>query len=424
MPESPTNIILLSADALRADHLSCYGYDRETSPNLDKLYSESLAFLNAFSGSSHTREAIPSLLTGDYPDTAVNDSYQLITPTIASHFSQAGYKTGGFHSNPYASRAFGFNDGFDEFYDDLYLGQNRFLALAQRALDLLLDHHYARADKINELSLSWVDSLDSNEPFFLWNHYMDTHGPYEPPTEFDVFSNESSEVKTIPKNLYKTAVNNPEKIDADERSHLLNSYDGEIRYLDYHIGEFLDALKERNLLEESLVIFTSDHGDAFGEQGYYGHPRLLDDELLHVPLIIRRPDRNRTVYSDNVSTLDIVPTIAAAAGSNDINSPRENLLTFAQNGQNSSSKPVFSMARGEESESEIWRVTIRMNDLTAFADYNTEKDILDIRGDSSCEEELRAFVSERLSQVEQENPDKENPDNSAVENRLSALGYK
>lgn len=423
MTISPTNIILLSADALRADHLSCYGYYRETSPNIDNLYSESLAFSNAYSASSHTREAIPSLLTGEYSDSATDDSYKVTTQTIASRLSEIGYRTGGFHSNPYASRAFGFNRGFDKFYDDLYLGQNRFLALAQRAFDLLLDRHYARAKKINELSLSWLDSLKSDEPFFLWNHYMDTHGPYEPPDEYDVFKNGTSEIRSSPKNLYKTAVNNPDSIGADERTHLINSYDGEIRYLDHQIGVFLEALDARDLLEESHVIFTSDHGEGFGEQGYYGHPRLLHDEFLHVPLIIHWPSGDHSVSSSNVSTIDIAPTIAAAIGNIDIGSG-EDLLTFAQNEQDSSSRPVFSTARGEESESQIWRVSMRMSDSTAFAEYNPRKETLNIRGETGFEEELRAFVAEQISQVELSKSDEEGVDNSAVEDRLSALGYK
>ncbi|MFB6185792.1 MAG: sulfatase-like hydrolase/transferase, partial [Halobacteriaceae archaeon] len=130
MSEDWENIILLSADALRADHLSCYGYHRDTSPALDEFAEESIRFTNAYSVSSHTREAIPALLTGKYPDVAIDSNYNLTTDTIASTLSDEGFATAGFHSNPFASRAYGFDQGFDVFDDDLHLGQHKLIALA------------------------------------------------------------------------------------------------------------------------------------------------------------------------------------------------------------------------------------------------------------------------------------------------------
>src|SRR6056297_1726457 len=158
MSVEPDNVILLSGDALRADHLSCYGYHRETSPVLDELAEESISFTNAYSASSHTREAIPALLTGEYPDVAIGPDYRLATDTVASTLSEEGFATGGFHSNPFVSRAYGFDRGFDEFDDDLHLGQHKLIALAQRALDKFRNRHYARAEEINARSLEWIDS--------------------------------------------------------------------------------------------------------------------------------------------------------------------------------------------------------------------------------------------------------------------------
>src|SRR6056297_2275707 len=168
MSVEPDNVILLSGDALRADHLSCYGYHRETSPVLDEFAEESIRFENAYSASSHTREAVPALLTGEYPDVAVDSKYHLASETIASTLSEEGFATAGFHSNPFVSRAYGFDQGFDIFDDDLHLGQHKLLALAQRAYDKLRNRHYARAEEINHRALKWIDSLEDG-PFFLWN---------------------------------------------------------------------------------------------------------------------------------------------------------------------------------------------------------------------------------------------------------------
>jgi len=145
MNEDRPNIVLLTADALRADHLGCYGYRRDTSPVLDAFDQESLRFTNAYSASSHTREAVPALLTGEYPDVAIGSDYRLATDTVASTLSEAGFATAGFHSNPFVSRAYGFDRGFDTFDDDLHLGQHKLIALAQRAIDKLRNRHYARA---------------------------------------------------------------------------------------------------------------------------------------------------------------------------------------------------------------------------------------------------------------------------------------
>jgi arylsulfatase len=239
MTQKPRNIILLSADALRADHLSCYGYERETSPVLDELATESLTFTNAFSASSHTREAVPSLLTGEYPDVAVDADYRLAKETIASTLSEEGFATAGFHSNPFVSRAYGFDRGFDTFDDDLHLGQHKFIALAQRMLDKFRNRHYARAEEINDRSVSWIDSLNDDEQFFLWNHYMDTHGPYEPSEKYMInFRNDGISDKKA-QSLYQRAISYPESITDDEKELLIDLYDGEIRYNDAKIVSFL-----------------------------------------------------------------------------------------------------------------------------------------------------------------------------------------
>jgi len=316
MNEDRPNIVLLTADALRADHLGCYGYRRDTSPVLDAFDQESLRFTNAYSASSHTREAVPALLTGEYPDVAIGSDYRLATDTVASTLSEAGFATAGFHSNPFVSRAYGFDRGFDTFDDDLHLGQHKLIALAQRAIDKLRNRHYARAAEINERSLEWIDSQSDDEPFFLWNHYMDTHGPYEPPGEYATLYADRELSGREAQSLYQRAIDDPDSITDDERELLIDLYDAEIRYNDEQIGMFLDELRERGLLEESLVIVSADHGDAFGEHGYYEHPRYLHDEITHVPLFVRVPDGPTDTVETPASTLDIVSTIEGSSGRN------------------------------------------------------------------------------------------------------------
>ena len=416
MTASPRNIILLSADALRADHLSCYGYHRKTSPVLDEFAEESIRFTNAYSASSHTREAVPALLTGEYPDVAVDSKYHLASETIASTLSDEGFATAGFHSNPFISRAYGFDRGFDHFDDDLHLGQHKLVALAQRALDKVRNRHYARADELNERSLQWVDSQDCDQ-FFLWNHYMDTHGPYEPPGEYATSFTERKISGREAQNLYQRAISDPESITKDERQLLIDLYDGEIRYNDAHIGEFLDALRERGLLDESLVIVTADHGDAFGEHDYYEHPRHLHDELTHVPLFVRLPDRQRDVVDTPVSTLDIVPTIKHIVGSGS----RVSLLEGVDE-----ARRVFSQARGENEDSHLRRYAVRTTEKQAFCERDTNSGALEFTEvtERGLRSELETHIEGRIA-VEYGDDSEDNGDvNEEIERRLSALGYK
>lgn len=406
------NVILLSVDALRADHLSCYGYHRETSPRLDALASESRLFTAAHSASSHTREAVPALLTGEYPAVAVDSGYNLATDTVASWLSKRGFRTAGFHSNPYVSRAYGFDRGFEAFDDDLHLGQHKLLALAQRALDKLRNRHYARAAEINDRALGWLDALD-DDPFFLWVHYMDTHGPYDPPARFDSYGERSPDYD--PQSLYRRACGSPDSVTDADRRQLLDRYDGEIRHVDAQLGRFLDALRERDLLEESLVVVTADHGDAFGEHGYYGHPRYLHDSLTRVPLLVRPPGgSDDDTVSAPVSTLDVVATITDGDG------PGRSLL-----GPVDEDRRVFQFARGEGSNSHLRRHAVRDRSGVCFCEHDVESGAVTV-SDCSGDElrgALRAHVDRHRDGADSTAADAGGP-TAEIDRRLEALGYK
>ncbi|KAB1187516.1 MULTISPECIES: sulfatase [Haloferax] len=415
------NIVLLSADALRADHLSCHGYHRETSPVLDELAEEGLHFTNAYSASSHTREAVPALLTGEYPDTAVGSDYRLATDTIASTLSEEGFATGGFHSNPFVSRAYGFDEGFDKFDDDLHLGQHKLIALAQRALDKLRNRHYARAEEINERSLEWIDSLDDDQRFFIWNHYMDTHGPYEPPGEYATLYREDRVSDREAASLYQRAIKDPGSITENEHQLLIDLYDAEIRYNDEKIGEFLDELQERGLLEESLLVVTADHGDAFGEHGYYEHPRYLHDEITHVPLFVRPAGgADGREVSVPTSTLDVAATIERAVG-REVRSGGVPLTEAP-----SEDRTVFLQARGEDEHSHLRRYSLRTNEGSCFCERDRETNAVEFVecSDRSLRERLEAHVDERTRREGGDGEKDGEEVDEEIERRLSALGYK
>ncbi|QLD87072.1 sulfatase [Natronomonas halophila] len=419
------NIVLLTLDALRADHVSSCGYDRETTPNLDRFAAENVQFSNAYSVSTHTREAIPGLLTGRYPNACVDDGYELAADTIASHLRETDYTTGAFHANPYVSRAYGFDRDFDVFDDDLYLGQHKLVALAQRAYDKIRNRHYARAETINERALEFVDSAE--EPFFLWAHYMDPHGPYSPPQEYQtVFHDEYVRMKRAQKMYKRAAVSDPESITDDERQEMVNLYDEEIRYADAQLGAFLDELEARGLLEETLVIVTADHGDAFGERGYYGHPRELDPELLRVPLVARGPGVPAGEIEVPTSTVDVVPTVLEATGYSVASLPGTSLREIAGDTEAYADRTVFSGVRGDDRYDEEHLRRFRADSLDGWArvERAIESDeVVDSEGDEELLESLRSH-SDRLLDGVAVSGDAGERASKDVERRLEALGYK
>lgn len=437
-------VILLSIDALRADHLGYHGYHRDTSPFLNSLAERACCFTTAISASSHTREAVPALLSGKHPDVFASNNYHYVPETISDRLSRVGFQTAGFHSNPYISRAYGFDSGFDTFDDDLVLGQNRLVALAQRALNKFVlnkGEYHARADEINDRSLSWLDSIDDDQPFFLWNHYMDTHGPYNPPTGYTYADRELSNDEA--QTLYQKTIDDPDEITDAEQELLIDAYDGEIRYLDDQLRAFFDALDDRGLLEESLIVVTADHGDAFGEHGYYTHPRHLNESLLHVPLLVSSPgeDCGETV-SEPVSTLDVVPTILEYIHESRDGLPGTPLVDPTEIEERREAGIVFATATGEDEHEGVRRFAGRtetrkivieraIEDGNIYnergfdleSDPEEQKPVREFDNDFlELRQQVRSFSTDRLGSADDEaQPHDANP---KVENRLKALGYK
>lgn len=420
MDAQPKNVILLTADALRADHLSHYGYERQTTPFLDSLAEQNTTFRNAFSPSSHTREAVPSLLTGQSPQDAVDQSYRLASDSVATRLADSGIRTAAFHSNPFISRAYGFDESFDTFDDDLYLGKHRLVALFQRAFDKLRNRHYARADEINERSLEWLDSL-GEENFFLWNHYMDTHGPYEPPKAYQRKFRDGVVSDREAQRLFKRAIQSPESITEEEQSKLVDLYDAEIRYFDDQVAELFSALEERGLLEDTLVIFTSDHGEAFGEHDYYEHPRFLHEELVHVPLVTIGESEPTKNIETAVSLVDLVPTILDVLGGDSEGLPGTSLRgSFVDDPDRDT---VFLQARGEGEDSNLRRFSARTSDAASFLERDVQSGEIDTEhGDETLLEELREYSARQTEAADERGVERDTT--ADVDRRLEALGYK
>ncbi len=319
-PRRP-NVILVSIDSLRADHLGCYGYERDTSPRIDRLAAEGVRFETAISTTSWTLPAHAALFTGLEDEThGVVDNGLALAPahvTLAELLQGAGYRTAGFYGGPYLHPTFGLAQGFE-------LWQSCMSALPAgaserdvRASAMAVDapsHEDVTGPRTAEAVEAWL-ARDEREPFFLFLHLWDVHYDYIPPPElverFDPGYDGPVDGRGVASDPALRA-GMPER----DLRHLVARYDGEIRFTDAILGRILDALAARGLLEDAVVVVTADHGEEFLEHGGTGHQRTLFDEVVRVPLVVWAPGRaaRGAVVAEPVRLIDVLPTIARLAG--------------------------------------------------------------------------------------------------------------
>jgi len=320
------NIVLITLDSVRADHCSFMGYHRETTPTIDRMARDGLYFKNAVACGVPTPNSMIGVFTGDF---SYNDSTCLeakcwrnelaARKTLAQALSKEGYSTGAFHVNPLISSYFGFDKGFDTFQDYFIKGNKSIIKSLLRKLRL--DFLIGIKDVImrqgaflcwegfyNDI-INWIEK--SREPFFLWVHLMDTHAFYLPPRKFRKWSN-LFDMYYCNWKLHRGREyhhNFTEK----EKNKIINVYDDAIRYADTFIGVLWNDLKIR----DPIFIIHSDHGEGFGEHGFYGHPPMLYEELIHVPLVIYNADVKGKV-EDPVSLRGLAPTILDLIGKENV----------------------------------------------------------------------------------------------------------
>jgi arylsulfatase A-like enzyme len=296
------NVVLISLDSLRADHLGCYGYDRATTPNVDALAGQGVRFANAISTSSWTLPTHLTMFTSRYQlaHGVVQDTYALSpsVPTAGEIFKANGYTTAGFVSGPYLAARYGYSRGMDV-YEDLSASYDE-RAEARSAIV---------APKVNERALDWLDT-HKDDTFFLFLHYFDIHYDYIPPPPYDTLFDPHYKGTIDGRDFIERHDVNP-KMDKRDLEHIIALYDGEIRFTDEHVGQVLRKIDSLGLRDKTLVILVGDHGDEFFEHHNKGHHRTLYDEVLRVPLIVRLPDGSHagTVVDDLTSLVDLLPTM-------------------------------------------------------------------------------------------------------------------
>jgi arylsulfatase A-like enzyme len=363
---SRPNVIVILIDTLRADHLSCYGHERPTSPCIDRIAEQGVVYENAMSAAAWTPPSHASLFTGTYPSRhGVDRSHLLLREDLIplpAVLRRQGYRTYGVSSNYWLSRETRFDRGFDRFVHGWQLvqtgggntpleRQNRKQGLALETLGggdvphgwvhscgTSLNNLYERttralrrswhlyddgAWRVNAIVRGWMREwkrLDG--PFFAFVHYLEPHLRYAPPGRYRHLhvprGVDDRRIATVNQDPWRYLTGRA-RMDAEDFAILGGLYDGEISYVDRRVGQLHEALRDQGLLDNTLLVITSDHGENLGEHHLMDHAYCLYDTLLHVPLIVGGladfPAGQRV--TELVQTPDLFPTILTLVGVED-----------------------------------------------------------------------------------------------------------
>ena len=318
---SPTrpNVLLVTIDTLRADHVGCYGYTNASTPTIDALARRGVRFETAVAHAPLTGPSHASILTGQIPlgHGFRNNSGFTLSPqvrTAAEDFRQTGYRTAAFVSGFPLDRRFGFDRGFETYDDHLPRGNDR-----RRT-----PYVERFADATTDAALRWLQTSSSAAapapPWFLWVHYYDPHAPYEPPA------------------------------DLAER-YRQSPYDGEIAFVDRQLARLLNALDVRNETARTMIVVTADHGESLGEHGEGTHGIFLYDATIRVPWVMAGPGIPAGYLSRTVArSIDVLPTLADYAGLGRLNDVDGRSLRAAADGQEMSDAPSYAESLYPEME--------------------------------------------------------------------------
>ncbi len=302
------NVLLVTLETTRADHLGAYGYARDTSPSFDRLASEGVLFEHHSTVSPRTNPSLASLLTSSYPhEHGVRNLLLPLEPenrTLAEVLRSAGYATGAVQSHPRLIKASGLAQGFTDYDDDV-------------AAHPVADQACARAE-------AWIrDAARRSRPWFFWIHVMDPHWTYEPPDPWRTryvaddprttatYADLRARRSTIGPIIFRNAM------PPDEVAAFIGLYDGELRFTDNALGGLIRALREGRLEDKTLVVVTADHGESLGEHDYYfEHGDLGSEPEVHIPLVFRWPGTLPAGLRipATVRSIDLAPTILDLAG--------------------------------------------------------------------------------------------------------------
>ncbi|MEE8473907.1 MAG: sulfatase [Myxococcota bacterium] len=318
--QRPTDVILVTLDTTRADHLGVYGYERDITPFLDRFARDAVTFQRAWAAGAWTLPTHASMLTGKYPSShgarfnqgASNVALSEVLEgdffarhkasrlpedevTLAELLSERGYATAAFAGGPWLAPPFGLMQGY-ELQDSL-----------------ATDVGGRSAEELTNRLIAWLAALPADRPAHALINYFDPHSPYEPPPGFDDLPGVAIPIDPEQNEIF---VNGGRRLSARQRRAVVDRYDGEIRYMDHHFGRLIDALREMGRFDDALIIVLADHGELLGEHGFLGHGRWLYEGVLRIPLLVHFPGGEGAGKTEAalISQVDLLPMIASRLG--------------------------------------------------------------------------------------------------------------
>lgn len=293
------NLLLITLDTVRADHLPCYGYPLATMPRLCDLARAGVRFHRAISQSSWTKASMGSLFTSLYPHQHTAVGRQDVLPdevtTFVERLEQNGFTAAGLQANPFMRKDHGFAQGFRSY------------------------RHFSRRAKGEALIDAALRKLErlGERRFFLYLHLMDAHLPYDPPAAYHArfAAGSPGSLEALYFDRRMDVRMGRLKLDQGQREHVRSLYDAELAYLDDQVGRVLDFLESSGLADTTVVLVHSDHGEEFWEHGSFEHGHSMYDEVLRVPLILRVPGAGQgIVVEETVRLIDVYPTLLSVLG--------------------------------------------------------------------------------------------------------------
>jgi arylsulfatase A-like enzyme len=394
------NVVLITIESLRTDHVGCYGGARPTTPALDALAQEGMLYERAHSVTSWTLASHASLFTGLYPSvhradrplSRLDEHHQ----TLAELLAGAGYQCGGVVSGPYLRRPHGLQQGFS-FWDE-----------RPSSLDMTESHDNVTSPAMLEGLERFLARVDPDRPFFLFAYFWDPHFDYLPPAPYDrTFVEPTDE----PIDLHDYEAEEPVHagIRPEQLAYVRSQYDGEIRWTDEHLARLFARLRERGAWDDTLVIVTADHGEGFFEHGAKGHKHDVYEESVHVPLIVKYPGAGPRGRDDRlVSLVDVLPTVLDVTGTADpVARAGRSLLAPPEPG-----RAVFlellelwyihQPGQPEAQEERTWFSVLSGNHKLVFVPREERRELYDLASDPRETHDLAASEPERAQALMQE----------------------
>jgi len=416
-PEARSNVLLIVVDTLRRDHVGSYGYERGVTPHIDRLASDSVRYENAYSQAPWTTPSVGALLASRYPSMLGIKSDRSILPDslvmLPEVLRDAGWTTGAVVSHDFCSSEWGFAQGFDFFDEENIFG-----------------HVGASSPGVTEKALGFI-AKHAGEPFFLWLHYFDPHNEYLIHQGFGYRRSRRYRGPVDGRNSFHGLREVADSLGPADWAEMRRRYDSEIAFTDHHIGRVLERLRELDLYDDTLVIFTSDHGEEFGDHGFMGHAHTLYQELVHVPLLIKFPGEKPRVTEEPAALVDIHPTVLDVLGLEASPGAVGRSLLGPDGGSAAGNRVLFT----ETSRNGVLRAAIAgryklVKNLEdgRFALYDLENDASE-RTDLSAEIEslqpgLRPVLEEWVRRMSESEPEALERELSAAEiEQLKSLGY-